>query len=563
MSYRIATFLSIALLAVVMAYGISRKAPSPFCSQGDTISYRLVDFSNTPAVLGHIRTPVYPALLKVADSLGVPDAWRPLLQGLVFALLVIVFWFGCSISGLSLMQSLAASLPLAWSAAFLDYMDQMLPETLATGLGFATLGLILGRRSSQHWYLREALLGTLMALAVLTKPQYLVLVPVSLGTLFLLWRAGHFQPMKSHRRQLLAAVGVTCGPLLAYSFLRLLIVGHFGIVSFGGANIAGFALNPMMFDKAVVETLPAGELRDAGQAILAQREKLLEAIRNGKPLTTITYLECPADTIDIKALRGKKFSDAWWEAYNPAIHSVARPAVSQWLGYGLLSLYGQANVKTDRILSKLSVHALKARPLLYLKWLRFSCHRSLEQGLRLERWSNRLMSGMLGVGFVGVWILGFWMMGRILPLRPFLWWAAILGIFIGCACFSERLIGIALGLWGWIPGFVAPVLFPASVFLAGIILACARVIRGTSLGRIGATEFLMICFSLWAAAAGLLFCAIEVPLDRYLMTVRPLIAAQCFVVLVWVAIQAANKIRSSWAHIKHLHPRAVQESRSN
>lgn len=532
---------------MLMAYGMVRRASSPFRTHADSISYTAVDFSNAPAVLGHLRTPVYPAFLKIADMLGVPDRWRPLGQGLLFALMVILFWFGCASSGLSLSQSLAASLPLAWSVAFLDYMDQMLPETLAAGLGFATLGLILGRTSSGHWYARESLLGVLIALAVLTKPQYLVLVPVSLGTLFLLWRAGHFQPITRHRRELLAAVGMTCGPLLAYSCLRLAVLGHFGIVSFSGTNIAGLALNPMMFDEAVVETLPAGNLQNAGRAILTQRAHLLEALRDKTRPMPPTLMECPADAIDAEALGTKQVFEAWSHAYNPAVYSVARPAMSQWLGHGLRAIDGQANVEADRMLSRLSIHALMARPRLYLRWLRASCYRSLEQGLRQERWSSLLLSVMVGAVCVAAWGHGFWMLGRRLRFRPLHWWCATVGLCVGCGCFAGRLIGIAHGLWGGIPGFIAPVLLPASVFLAGITLACVRVARGSALGRIGATEFLIMCCSLWAATATLLFCAIEVPLDRYLMTVRPLIAAACAVVLVWSAARVTTHALPSWA----------------
>ncbi|MFN5898349.1 MAG: hypothetical protein ACK48Y_12540, partial [Planctomyces sp.] len=71
---------------------------------------------------------------------------------------------------------------------------------------------------------KECFAGLLVFLAILTKPQYLFLVPVSLVTLFLARRTRTAESVAEMRFNLVAGIGASVGPLLAYASLRCLLV---------------------------------------------------------------------------------------------------------------------------------------------------------------------------------------------------------------------------------------------------------------------------------------------------------------------------------------------------
>jgi hypothetical protein len=145
-------------------------------------------------------------------------------------------------------------------------------------------------------------------------------------------------------------------PLLAWCSLRLAVVGHFGVVSFTGYNLIG--LTASMLDGPLAARLPPSDRVLAGQILEWRRERGWRPVRAG---STLSKWRRPFNANSLEAGRAAR---ALAEGDLPTTVPRARRRAL-------------VNVEADRRLTRLSLAVLRARPEVYLAWLRLGWRSSL------------------------------------------------------------------------------------------------------------------------------------------------------------------------------------------
>jgi hypothetical protein len=133
--------------------------------------------------------------------------------------------------------------------------------------------------------------------------------------------------------RLAALIAASTAPLLAFCTLLWASVGHFGLVSFGGFNVLGIAVQ--LLTPEVAEELPE-HLQPLAHAMF-QKERELP---HWKPPTGY-YNQ--------------------FDNYDVAIYHVAKPAARE--------LYGEDERLANERLGELAHSVLRARPMAYVRWL--------------------------------------------------------------------------------------------------------------------------------------------------------------------------------------------------
>jgi len=506
----------------------------PLCLQGvrdgkllvsigvDTESYGLKSVS-FESLLGGIRTPLYPVFLRLCGGLG-NGATIVALQTIIYAAMVWGIFKDLSDLCRSRWTAFAAVLPFATGGIYIDYKNSLLPELLAAAFSFRALFVMISRSHGGGRIKKECFAGLLVFLAILTKPQYLFLVPVSLVTLFLARRTRTAESVAEMRFNLVAGIGASVGPLLAYASLRCLLVGHFGLVSFGGANLAGIALNPLFFTQEFVDQIKDNELQSAAQDILSFRMHLLQQKRNNLSFKLHDTNLDPDQVLDAAQLSKLPLYDAVSVAYNANVWDVGRPALL--LRYEEANIgEGLVNVKVDRVLSSISSAALRYNSRLYVHWLVFASVEAVNRVVRYDGVSARMVTLLCSIVIIASIAAIFDNLRRSSRIVRRYAMVTSASALVVCAAYPTKVLGLVSGVWGWIPGTIAPLLLPAGTVVAGLIFAgeyClfsridAEVLRVQS-----QYEYMLACIALYFVGGVGLVIAVELPLDRYLMTVTP------------------------------------------
>lgn len=204
----------------------------------DTAGYADFPWDSVRGALTSIRTPGYPAFLKVASLFGGEHAAVPTLQTLVYFAAAALFFAILRRAAASTWIALAAASSLLYANILHGYVATVATDTLAAALGIlACAATIAFAARGGLW--SGLLLGACAMAAWLVRPAYLfviVLCPLLAGLAAPLVARGTVLS----RRSLILRTGLLVAiPLLAYCGLRGALVGQFGIVSFGGYNLVG------------------------------------------------------------------------------------------------------------------------------------------------------------------------------------------------------------------------------------------------------------------------------------------------------------------------------------
>jgi hypothetical protein len=183
-------------------------------------------------------------------------------------------------------------------------------------------------------------MGVFLFLAFQTKPSYLFLIAfVSVGGWVARWW------LKSECRDAWR-VGLRCMiasvvPFIVWCVLRWTVVGHFGLVSFGGYNVIGIAGQLLEADQ--VQSL-SEEVRPFAQQLLSKREEDRDWSK-----------EADYDTME------KQFNKMVWQ--------IAVPVASK--------LYDNDSREMNRQMTLLSSEIIKSNPKSYLRWIAMAAKRAL------------------------------------------------------------------------------------------------------------------------------------------------------------------------------------------
>ncbi len=336
--------------------------------QFDTTSYRDYSFESAVEALNDKRTFVYPCVLRLFEVADGSERLIPWFQYLVSALAVGVFLAALLRCEWNPWLALAAASPILAGQMVLEYCGVLTPDLLAQSFAIVSvsLWLIVVARGGKLWVTIG--LSAFMFLAYQTKPSYLFLLAyVPIGGWIARWW------LKAERRDAwkvslrLAVASLT--PFLAWCTLRWFVVGHFGLVSFGGYNIIGIAGQLLQREWTTQLT---SDVQPLAEEILERRDR---------------QQDWPVETS----------YDNLQSHFNAMVWEIAVPAASE--------LYGSDSRIMNRQMTLLSGQILRGHPKSYATWLWMAVKRSIRASIELTLRNPIVMLSipMLLIAFAFSW----------------------------------------------------------------------------------------------------------------------------------------------------------------
>ena len=314
-------------------------------SQVDTASYRDYSFDSVTASLNDKRTFVYPCIIRFFEAADGSDRLVPWFQYIVSAVCTGFFLATLMRCGWSSWMALAATSPLLASPLVLEYSRVLTPDLLAQSFSIVAVSFWLNVVNKGKGIANLIGLSFFSFLAYQTKPSCLFLlafVPVG-GYIARWWLNPDVRDAWLVACRLLAASTI---PFVAWCTLRWVVVGHFGLVSFGGYNIIGLAGQWIQTDS--IDQLTT-EVRPLAVKILQGREA-----KKWEPATTYDEMEA---------------------RFNPMVWEIAVPAAAALCE-------GDSRIM-NRQMAELSSQVLKSQPTAYVGWLSKAAKRSVRNAVEI------------------------------------------------------------------------------------------------------------------------------------------------------------------------------------
>jgi len=315
-------------------------------AQLDTAGYSDFPVDRLDNALNSQRTFVYPLILKAFQWLFGSNALLPFFQYSVSALACGAFMRTLMRCGWQPGLALGATLPMMTSLLVLDYTHLVTPDLVAQSFAILAVSSWLSILHKGGGLLHWVLLSTWMFLAYQTKPAYLfLLVFVPVGGAIARWWL-----FAEPRDSLVLGVKLAIAsfvPFLGWCTLRWVLVGHFGLVAFGGYNIVGIA--GQLLQREWVDELSA-DVQPLAQEILERREQRQD-------------------------WKNKISYSTYESQYNPMVWEIAVPAASK--------LYGNDSRAMNFELSRFSKEVIATKPVSYLIWLALAANNAFKQCLEL------------------------------------------------------------------------------------------------------------------------------------------------------------------------------------
>ena len=315
-------------------------------SQFDTSSYRDYSLESASVALNDKRTFVYPCVLRLFDVADGSERLVPWFQYLSSAFAVGVFLAALVRCAWNPWLALAAASPILASPMVLEYSGILTPDLLVQSFSIlaVSLWLIVVHTGRSLWACIG--LSVFVFMAYQTKPSYLfLLVFVPMGGLIARWWL-HSEKRDAWKVCLRLSVA-SLVPFLGWCTLRWFVVGHFGLVSFGGYNIIGIAgqlLKPDWTNQLTSDVQPLAE------EILRRRDR---------------QRDWPVDAS----------YDNMESHFNAMVWEIAVPAASE--------LYESDSRVMNRQMANLSGQILLGHPRSYATWLWMAVKRAIRASIEL------------------------------------------------------------------------------------------------------------------------------------------------------------------------------------
>jgi len=300
-------------------------------------------------MLGCPRTIGYPLFLKAAALLSPELRLVPWLH--LATLFGVVFFFDGSLRrfGAAPWVAFAASTALL-AAAFQDAAVRiLLADFLAMLAAVVTVGFLFRLAADPRRVATWAGLAVALAVTYHVRPAYLFLIPlVPILGVVLRWMATRRQGQRLAWLRLGTGLGAaSIGPYVAYCSLRLVLVGHFGLVSFGGMSIVGIAAE--LIDEGMIRRELPPSMRPLAADIARRRAEMgLETVFRGGGVIRVRQWEL-------------QYNDNVWRAAVPAATAI----------------YGRNPREINDRLAEFSKAVIRRRPGPYLLFVAYSFPRAL------------------------------------------------------------------------------------------------------------------------------------------------------------------------------------------
>jgi hypothetical protein len=317
----------------------------------DTPSYEGLDWASLTGVFSGIRPFGYPLFLRVAALFGEGHRAVPVLHFAIHVIAVWIFYWGMRHTGAWKWTSFFAASALFYSHNLLlpTMVSTVFADPLALSLAIASAGClfeVLAKRRSTCGWIGVTVLTFLI---YVVQPAYLFVIPLWPLVAILLLRFVVGRDISSSKfSQFSAAITAsTVLPFLLFCTARWFIVGHFGLVSFGGYNVIGVA--GQLLDEPTVEALST-DLRPLATSILQRRGRF-------------DTWESPNSFLAMERM------------FNPMVWDIAVPTARQ--------LNEGDAVQINRQLARLSLQIVAQHPAEYARWIVWNIKHGLIQLLVL------------------------------------------------------------------------------------------------------------------------------------------------------------------------------------
>jgi hypothetical protein len=150
----------------------------------------------------------------------------------------------------------------------------LLTDSLGRSAAIASVAMLFWASAERARFLPWAGLAIALALTYHIRPVYLFLLPLvpCLGFALLRIRCAWVgRPFRWFRHVALLC-GLSVLPYLAFCLVRLVVVGHFGLVSFAGANLIGITVE--LLDHDMIENRLPESWRPFARELLLERERV-------------------------------------------------------------------------------------------------------------------------------------------------------------------------------------------------------------------------------------------------------------------------------------------------
>lgn len=363
------------LLGILLSFGIMyAKGRMDVRVDPDSGSYLNFDFSSFGNSLRGMRTPGYPLFLQgIKKTVGM-DALG-LIQWMIWSGCVVALLGGLRRAGVSRCASYSASFVLLFSHGVWEYCGTVGTDCLA--MSFAILGVACFLWSLAQEKLRMLpllILAIITCATYLVRPAFLFLLVLwpTLGPWleYFVFGRGIVRSAKSFAAMSLVSII----PFVAYSGMRYVVVGEFGLVSFAGYNLIG--IGGQYLQQENLKSI-SDDLQPLAKGLIAKRS-LVDEYR--KPETF-------EDMVDL---------------YNPTIWRMAVPAAEE--------LYKNDVAMTNDNLKRLAAESISSHSDEYRSWLFSNGLYAAKQVVSLTLTDRGLRIFLVGIPMVAVSVLlGNWL----------------------------------------------------------------------------------------------------------------------------------------------------------
>lgn len=356
------------LLATLIFVATGRLSSPEY--RPDTESYLEVARNGvfTKSALQSPRTFGYPLFLQLVEAAFGSLSIVPVLHWAGLCAAIAFFAFALLHIGAPPLLCMTLTSPLFFSDVAAAYLPVLLTEVPSLALAVASMAAVVlaaHEPSRGRWW---AILAATVFLAYQIRPAYLFLIAaVPLIVLLLDPLLCHNQDRRPARWRIAATAATAVAmPFLGFCSLRLILVGHFGLVSFAGTNVVGVA--GTILNEAMLPQL-SPNVRGLAEAMLQ--------IRASSELQEVAQARQASWDQTVRRRFGLDLPDyeTMHRLYDPTIHQVAYPAARR--------IYGDDQVAANRAFSDLSREILTLRPITYAAWVAIGFYRAVVTSLSL------------------------------------------------------------------------------------------------------------------------------------------------------------------------------------
>jgi hypothetical protein len=308
----------------------------------DSRSYLDFDWTSLQGILGGIRTPGYPCIVRATEwTLGRDSL--PIVHWGLMVVAVLVLASGLRRFGFPAVAATCSSLPLLFSKTLWDHGASVATDAPAVSMAVISLGCLLWVLADSKQWLPWIGLAFACFATLMIRPAYLYLtvwLPI-LAVWLMTWSLNRSWS-KIGRTAIGVALAATL-PLAGYATCRWFTLDQFGYVSFAGYNLIGIT----------------------GQWI--EQDNLPKLTQDVRPLAERMI----ARRADEPQYRPPSSYEAMVDCFNPTVWRLADPACKE--------LFGEDITRSNQRLQQLAVQSLKMHPEKYVAWLIANGRSMLEQ----------------------------------------------------------------------------------------------------------------------------------------------------------------------------------------